>query len=103
MAVSKVILEECLERGAVWKELTSQVTTQHQIQDKEAVLIILERITHIDNERMIDLHASEQVSGRYSGSRWESGCTSSRSRRSWMMFATAFILTHLALLMYLSA
>ena len=39
----------------VGEELTSQITTQHKIQHEEAVFIVLEGITHVDDERMINL------------------------------------------------
>ena len=38
------------------EELTSQVPAQHQIQYEEAVLVILKRIPHVDDERMVDLY-----------------------------------------------
>ena len=34
---------------------TSQVPTQHEVQSKEAISIILERISKIDDERVVDL------------------------------------------------
>ena len=35
--------------------LTSEVTSEHEVKDKEAVLVVLEGITQVDYERMIDL------------------------------------------------
>ena len=34
---------------------TAQVTTEHEVKYEETVLIILKRVTHIHNERMVDL------------------------------------------------
>lgn len=34
---------------------TSQVAPKHQVENKEAVLIVLERIPHVDNEWMVNL------------------------------------------------
>lgn len=45
-------MDNCLRDG---KELTSQVPSEHQIQDEETVLVVLESITHIHYKRMIDL------------------------------------------------
>jgi hypothetical protein len=35
--------------------LTAKVPAQHEIQDEEAVLVVLEGVAHIDNERVVDL------------------------------------------------
>ena len=49
----------------VWEVRTTEVTTQHKIQHKEAILIILERITHVDDEWVIDLETAQvKVGGR---------------------------------------
>lgn len=81
------------------KARTSQISTKHEVQDKEAILVVLEGISQIYNEGMVDLDA---VSGE-----WWMGfgivLTSSNNLRSCMMLLTARILTHLDLLMYLSA
>ena len=37
------------------RKLTSQVPSKHQVQNKEAVLIVLESVTHIDDKWVIDL------------------------------------------------
>lgn len=34
---------------------TSQVSSQHEIQHKEAVLVVLKRIPHVHDERVVDL------------------------------------------------
>lgn len=39
----------------VWEVHTTQVSAQHEIQHKEAVFIVLEGITHVDDEWVIDL------------------------------------------------
>jgi hypothetical protein len=36
---------------------TPEVSAEHQVKDEEAVFIILERITHVDNEGMVNLVA----------------------------------------------
>lgn len=75
---------------------TSQISSQHEIKNKEAVLVVLERVSQIDHKWVIDLS-------------WLAHCksyehlTSSNNLRSCTMLATAFIFTHFALLMYLSA
>jgi len=40
--------------------LTAKVSTQHQIQDEEAILIILERVSQIHYERVVDLSSQIQ-------------------------------------------
>ena len=35
---------------------TAQVPSQHQVQHEEAVLVILESVTKVDDERVIDLY-----------------------------------------------
>ena len=84
--------------------LTPQVTSEHQVDNEEAVLVILESVTHVHNKGVIDLRPGNEFKtacwiNRHSAG----GRTSSSNRRSWIMFATAFILTHLALLMYFKA
>lgn len=37
---------------------TSEVTTQHEIEDKETILIVLERVSQVDDKRMVDLHGT---------------------------------------------
>ena len=57
-----------LKRGMgvnVWEVRTTQVPAQHEIQHEEAVFIILECITHVDDEWVIDLKNSG------GGGRWE--------------------------------
>lgn len=40
-----------------WKlGLTSKITTEHEVKNKEAIIIILESIAEVDQERVIDLH-----------------------------------------------
>jgi hypothetical protein len=36
-------------------ELTSKVATKHEVEDEETVVIILESITEVDQERVVDL------------------------------------------------
>ena len=36
-------------------ERTSKIATEHEIEDEEAVFIVLEGITHVDDERVINL------------------------------------------------
>ena len=38
------------------EELTSQVPSKHQIQDEETIFVILESISQVDDEWMVDLH-----------------------------------------------
>lgn len=85
----------------LYNQLTAQIPSQHKIKDKETVLIILKRIPQIYDERMVNLNVTT-ISPRCKAS-GQQGPTSSRSRRSWTMLATAFILTHFCLLMYLRA
>lgn len=40
---------------------TSQITTQHEIENKEAVFVVLEGKTQIDNEGMVDLLREGEV------------------------------------------
>lgn len=35
---------------------TSKITSKHEIKDKEAVFVILEGITQVDDERVVDLY-----------------------------------------------
>ena len=44
---------------------TAQVPSQHQVQNEEAVLVILESVAKVDEERMVDLPTS--VSGGHQG------------------------------------
>ena len=37
------------------EELTTKVTAEHEIEDEEAVLIVLECVTKIDDEGVVDL------------------------------------------------
>ncbi len=37
---------------------TSEVTSQHEIEDKETILIVLERISQVDDKRMVDLQGT---------------------------------------------
>ena len=46
--------------------LTPQVPTKHEVQDEEAVFIVLECISQIDDERVIDLQMKD---GRHHGRR----------------------------------
>lgn len=85
----------------LYNQLTAQIPSQHKIKDKETVLIILKRIPQIYDERMVNLNVTT-ISPRCKAPGQQSP-TSSRSRRSWTMLATAFILTHFCLLMYLRA
>lgn len=88
---------------------TAEITSQHEVEDKEAVLVVLERVPQVDDERMVNLPHTQRVPrislplNEKPGESWGEGRTSSSKRRSWMMFATAFILQHFALLMYFSA
>ena len=40
------------------RKLTSQITSQHQIQHEEAVLVILERVTQVDDKWVVDLRSA---------------------------------------------
>jgi hypothetical protein len=81
---------------------TAKVTTEHEVEDKETILVILERVAEVDDERVVNLRDTDaSILSGASGCEW--GLTLSRSLRSWMMFPTAFILTAFILLMYLSA
>jgi hypothetical protein len=86
---------------------TTQVAAEHQVEDEEAVLVVLEGVAQVDDERVVDLGLITRASGQprppHDPGDKRRQRTSSSSRRSWMMLATAFILQHLALLMYLSA
>jgi hypothetical protein len=48
-----------------WKSrLTSKVTTNHQVKNEEAIIIVLESIAEVDQERVVDLHRKgEEVKG----------------------------------------
>lgn len=35
--------------------LTPQVASEHEVQDKETVFVVLERVTHVHDERVVDL------------------------------------------------
>ena len=63
---------------------TAQVTSQHEIQHEETVLVVLEGISEVDDERMIDLTQGSCVSAlRYAReAECGEGPTSSRSLRS---------------------
>ena len=37
-------------------ELTSKITTKHEVKDKETIIIVLESIAEVDHERVVDLH-----------------------------------------------
>jgi len=37
------------------RALTSQVTPKHEVEHEKAILVVLEGITQIDDERVIDL------------------------------------------------
>jgi len=39
---------------------TSKITTEHEIQDKEAIFVVLERIAKIDNEGVVNLGSCEK-------------------------------------------
>jgi hypothetical protein len=54
--------DSVMDNGA----LTPQVSTQHEVQDEEAVFIVLECIPQIDDERVIDLQRKD---GRHHGRR----------------------------------
>lgn len=61
------------------KGRTAQITAEHEVEDKETVLVVLESIAEIDDERMVDLG-----DGLGGGERKPCGGvgTSSRSLRS---------------------
>jgi len=48
-----------------WKSgLTSKVTTKHEVKNEEAIVVVLESIAKVDQERVIDLHrGGEEVKG----------------------------------------
>jgi hypothetical protein len=40
-----------------WKSgLTSKITTKHEIKNEETIIIVLESIAKVDQERVVDLH-----------------------------------------------
>lgn len=80
-------------------EHTSKVATQHEIKHKEAIIVVLECITEVDQEGVVHLHFGGEALNRAQ----EGLLTSSRTRLSWMVLATAFCLMHCCLSMYLSA
>jgi hypothetical protein len=44
--------------------LTSKITTKHEVKNEEAIIIVLESIAEVDQERVIDLHRGvEDVKG----------------------------------------
>lgn len=41
---------------------TAEITSQHEVEDKEAVLVVLERVPQVDDERMVNLpHTQENL------------------------------------------
>ena len=44
---------------------TPEIATEHEIEDEEAVLVVLEGVPQVDDERVVDLH-SRNVSGTVS-------------------------------------
>ena len=43
--------------------LTSEVTPKHEVKDEKAVLVVLERIAQVDDERVIDLRECDDTGG----------------------------------------
>jgi hypothetical protein len=44
--------------------LTSKITTKHEVKNEEAIIIVLESIAEVDQERVVDLHRwGEEVRG----------------------------------------
>jgi len=41
--------------------ITSQISSEHKVQDEKAVLVILERISHVDDEGVIDLEMDRVI------------------------------------------
>lgn len=41
-----------------FRVLTSEVTSKHEVEDEKAVLVVLEGIAQVDDERVIDLNDS---------------------------------------------
>ena len=58
--------------------LTSKVPTKHEIKNEETIFIILESISKVDQERVVDLHRGVRKWTRY----MERCRTSSSNRRS---------------------
>lgn len=52
--------DELFCHGACAIEVEAQITTEHQVQHEEAVLVVLERVSEIDNKRMVDLAGGDQ-------------------------------------------
>lgn len=45
---------------------TSEVTTQHEIQYEEAIFVVLECVTQVDDERVVDLNSGKRIRIRHS-------------------------------------
>ena len=43
--------------------LTPQVASEHEVQNEEAVVVVLERIAHVHDERMVDLVRLNRITG----------------------------------------
>ena len=81
------------------RPLTSKVTSEHEIQNKKTVLIILKSVSEINDKWMVYLIQNKPRLLCH----WVDPQTSSSNRRSCMMLATAFCLIHRDLSMYLRA
>ena len=91
--------------------LTPEVASEHKVKYEKAILVVLEGIAQVDDERVIDLYRCEgagcEPKPKVTAARAESfrawQRTSSSSFLSWTIFETAFCLTQRALLIYLRA
>jgi hypothetical protein len=45
-------------------ELTSKITAEHQIKYEKAVLVVLEGVSQIHNEWVVDLHGRKRINSR---------------------------------------
>ena len=41
---------------------TAEITTEHEVEDEEAVLVVLKRVPEVDNERVVNLQSTNQFS-----------------------------------------
>ena len=45
---------------------TAEISTEHEVEDEEAVLVVLERVSEVDDERVVNLQSTNQF-GREGG------------------------------------
>jgi hypothetical protein len=53
----------------MWR--TTQVPTEHEIEDKETILVVLESVSKVDNEWMVNLR--QRKSQQHEKKRWQRG------------------------------